>query len=192
MSTLAMRRSTSPRMSAAFQLDRGAPRRGSTRSATASRLTPSDRDGTALRPRSQGCEVELVQLADTALLELRAVLGTTLSGRAFAQARRSQIRPSVGPDSWSGCSVRHCWCSRRRPRVLRALGLGDRRDRRSWRRPGQAPSRPRRDVIEPDRPKRAAAARSPTPSMRSAQHVRHSPEPGSALMAAAVTAKRYW
>ncbi len=109
--TEAISRSASPRMSGAFHADRFAPSRVSTRSAATSRLSrPICRPGSVaglvgelvggVKPRSRSSLFH----AATRSAPLR---GTTLSGRASAHARRSQVWRSRGPGSWPGCSARH-------------------------------------------------------------------------------------
>lgn len=99
--------SASPRMSAAFQDDRLAPSRVRMSSATASRRTcPTVADfamddstgGQKPRSWSSSCQ-RRTRSAPSA--------GTTLSGRASAQERRSQVRHSFGPGSAPGLSARH-------------------------------------------------------------------------------------
>ena len=104
---VAMIFSTSPRMSAAFHDDRRAPSRDRASSVTASRLSRPIGVGASGACPIGVAVAEVVQLLDPPRCELGAVgSGTTLSGRASAQARRSQVRRSFGPGSVPGCSRR--------------------------------------------------------------------------------------
>lgn len=115
MSTEVMMRSTSPRISAAFQLDRRAPSRVIARSTTASRFTlPIEVPSlvSVLTARSWAGGVNPRPWSSSTHRRRSAVpsLGATLSGRAWDQARRSQAIRSFGPGSWPGFSLRH-WAS---------------------------------------------------------------------------------
>ena len=108
MSTPAMIRSTSPRMSAAFQLDCRAPSRVSTRSTTASRLTRPIAVPACVTAAAGGVKPELARVPRSTGAAVRR-RPSVRPCRVGPVPRRGGPRNAAvaGPGSWPGCSLRH-------------------------------------------------------------------------------------